>query len=189
MLFTIQALGPSVTNILGVDLSPAMVAGYNSRVSEVGLPSTAVHAIEGNILSDASWPSLRSDRALAAADFDIAAICMGVHHFSSPSLAIQRLTEFLKPGTGVLLIVDIVKEVEKGDDDPSPDHQRRSGGAGHTIHPQHNGFVEAEMREIFAGAGLKDFMWETCPSKTLMKGKNDEDLERILFFARGVRKE
>ena len=174
-----------MTQILGIDLSPAMVQNYNQRVSEVKLPMSSIHAIEGNILDEASWSRISEDPAIA--NFDVAAICMGVHHFSSPRLAIERLTKLLKPSTGVLLIIDLVKDVEAGDDDPSPDHPRRSGGAGHTIHPAHNGFVREEMRQMFEEAGLVEFGWDTCETHLLMKYK-EEGIERMAFFARGTRK-
>lgn len=174
-----------MTQILGIDISPNMVRNYNTRVAEAGLPPLAnMHAIEGNILDDASWARIAADPAIAA--FDVAAICMGVHHFASPRLAIERLTRLLKPTTGVLLIVDLVKEVEAGDDDPSPDHPRRKGGAGHTIHPAHNGFVREEVRRMFEGAGLVDFGWDTCETRLLMKF-TEEGMERTAFFARGTR--
>ena len=175
-----------MTRILGIDLSPGMVRNYNQRASEAGLPPSHIHAIEGNILDDASWDNVVSTRDghEQVADFDIAAICAGVHHFASPGLAIQRLTQLLKPKTGVLLIIDFVKEA--ADEDPSPENPRRSGGAAHTIHPKHNGFVQEEMEQMFGEAGLVDFGWDTCETKLLMKFK--KDTERIAFFARGTRK-
>ncbi|KAI9709963.1 MAG: hypothetical protein M1820_003041 [Bogoriella megaspora] len=181
-----RALGPHVTHTLGVDLSPSMVTTYNTRFSTLpSLPlphSSPPHAIVGNILDDSSWDSISSNPEYQ--NFDIAVISLGVHHFSSPSLAIERLTQLLKPGTGVLLMIDFVKEGAEGGGD-SEEERRLMEIAGGTINHKHNGFVKEEVRGMFERAGLEGWGWDTCESRLLMKR---EDVTRIAFFARGVRK-
>ena len=188
---TLQALAPVVSHIIAIDLSPNMIASYNaSIISPLAPPLKSVSAIQGNVLStDGSWAQLLASNG-SVADFDVAAICMGAHHFAEPALAIVRLAKLLRPKSGVMLLVDLVKEQGAGGEEDEKSKRMRNdaaGGARHTIHPKHNGFGREEVEGIFAEAGLAGFKWDTCPTRLLMK--QGDEVERTLFFARGVRME
>ncbi|KAI9693337.1 MAG: hypothetical protein M1822_005333 [Bathelium mastoideum] len=197
-----RALGPSVTHILGIDLSANMVTAYNDRAASLTSSSVrpsnlrSVRAIEGNVLDPDSWSRLSADLpslcastytegAMEKAGFDVAVACMGVHHFADPALAIARLAQLVKPQTGVVLVLDLVKVVGDADSAEARRIADGMGGAGHTIHPQHNGFRREEVEEMFRAARLEGFKWDTCPTQLLFgEGKN---VERTAFLARGVR--
>jgi SAM-dependent methyltransferase len=159
-----------------------MVQTYNTRAAAAGLPPSQIHAIEGNVLDDASWSQIRANTALR--DFDIAVIGMGFHHFAKPAQALERVAALLKPATGVMVVIDIIKEADEAED---AEQRKRGGLAAHTIHPAHNGFVEQEMKGIYADAGLEDFGW-SVGEPVRMLGKEDYEFVKTVFFSRGVRK-
>ena len=174
-----RALGPSVTSIQALDLSPNVVERFNelAALSEIASVRKA-RAIVGNLLTDQSPPELDGPELH---NFDVIAIGGALHHFDDPAKAIGRLAQRLKVG-GVLLIVDFV---EQGDDGGEAGHGRLPTGVEHTI--RKNGFNEIEMREVMKDHGLGDFGWREMPERVEIKFHEGKPVFRKGFLARGVK--
>jgi SAM-dependent methyltransferase len=179
-----RALGPRVNTIRGIDISENMVKSYNEAAQSTGLSHEQANAVVGNLLADTVPEHLQGEEYH---NFDLAVICAGFHHFENPPLAVERLTERLKPGTGVLLIVDFVPfddEVEKErqyrKDHPEADFPDMT----HTI--KHNGFDEETMKRMYEQNGLVDFAWDVLPEPAVMHLKKGT-VQRTIFFAKARR--
>lgn len=101
-------------------------------------------------------------------------------HFDDPRLAAKRLVARLRPGRGVLMIIDFFAHGKLDAHHP----------AQHTV--KHHGFAEEEMRDIFAQAGAGGgFAVDDMGSITLTRPKEGthetSELKRRLFIARGTK--
>ena len=171
-----RALGPSVTSIQALDLSPKMVERFNELAASSEIPSVRkARAIEGNLLTDQEPPVELNGPELH--NFDIAAVAGGVHHFNDPAKAIGRLAQRLKVG-GVLLIVDFVEEEEQA---------WLPTGADYTI--SKHGFSEKEMKGLMEGHGLGGFGWREMPERVELKLYEDKPVSRKGFLARAAKME
>ena len=176
-----RALGPSVTSIQALDLSPNMVERFNEFAGSSETASVRkARAIVGNLLTVQPPPVELNGPELH--NFDVVAVGGGLHHFEDPAKAIGRLAQRLKVG-GVLLIVDFVKE---GDDGGEAGYGRLPTGAEHTIRKY--GFNESEMREMMKDHGLGDFGWREMPERVEMKLHEGKPVSRKGFLARGVKR-
>ncbi|TAQ89832.1 hypothetical protein B7494_g1844 [Chlorociboria aeruginascens] len=168
-----RALAPSVTQCIGIDLTEGMVREYNMQASNQGIPPSEMCAYVGNLLdpSDPSPPSLSSS---LFHDFDIAAVGLGLHHFSDPGLAARKLVQRLKAG-GTLLILDFLP------------HEELHGAhdAAHTV--AHMGFSEESVRTIFEGAGAGQGFRLEVLGKGVVFTHEGERLKRTVFIARGTK--
>ena len=171
-----QALGSYVHTIRGIDISENMVSHFNEAARSSGLSELQANAVVGDLLG-ATVPSHLNTPDYY--DFDIAAIGLGFHHFEDPALAARRLTERLKPATGVLVIVDFLP-FEPSDLAKDPKYSDMQ----HTI--KHNGFTSAGLKRLFEQAGLEDFDFVTLPEQAVMELK-DGTKKRTLFIAKGRR--
>lgn len=169
-----HALGPSVTTIQALDLSPNMVSRFNDLAATSAIPSVRnARAMEGNLLTDEDEdPQPHELNGPDFHNFDIVAVGAGLHHFPDPAKAINRLAERLKVG-GVLVIFDFVEE-EEGWVVPS--------GADHTIHK--HGFSEGELRGLMEGCGLEGFGWREMPERLEIRVHEDKPISRKGFLAR-----
>ncbi|TKA56327.1 hypothetical protein B0A55_11675 [Friedmanniomyces simplex] len=179
-----KALGPYVTTIRGIDISDSMVEKYNEASQSSGLKPEQGSAVVGDLLSEQVSPQLSGPEYQL---FDIAVIGLGFHHFEDPALAIKRLTERLKPETGVLVIIDflpfsdkLAREREQRQQDPSADFPDMS----HTI--KHSGFTREQMQKLYEDGGLEDFGWHVLPDLAVMELKGGTK-ERTIFIAKGRR--
>ena len=169
-----RALGPSVGSIQAVDLSSKMVERYKELAKESDIPSVCkARAIEGNLLTDSDPEAALNGQDLY--EFDIAAVGLGVHHFSDPAKAIGRLAERLKVG-GVLLIVDFLEE---------DDRHWHPTDADHVIHK--HGFVEGEMKDMMERHGLGEFGWSLKRETVDFKMEEDMPMNRKIFLARAAK--
>lgn len=166
-----RALGPSVTTIRGIDISENMVQRYNEAAQSAGLESKRVNAIVGDLLAEEVPDHLKTPEYY---DFDIAVIGLGFHHFENPVLAVERLAERLKPGTGVLLIVDFLPFDDEADGSSDP----WKG----TI--KNRGFARANMEKLYSVAKLEKFSFSMLEEPVVM-GSEDSTKKRSLFFAKG----
>lgn len=157
-----------MTNTIGIDISPNMVARFDSLAASAGLPPSRLCAVVGDLLCTPPTPSVSAPPFFG---FDVAAVCVGFHHFADAALATRRLAERLKPG-GVLLIVDFLG-TRKED---VPEEMRKTVRVG--------GFEEEEMKELFEGAGLLEFGFSLLEEKVVMEMKGERK-ERTVFMARG----
>ncbi|KAK4892711.1 hypothetical protein LTR17_027015 [Elasticomyces elasticus] len=179
-----KALGPYVSTIRGVDISESMVEKYNEAAQSSGLTSEQANAVVGNLLSDEVSQQLSGPEYQL---FDVAVVGLGFHHFEDPATAIKRLTDRLKPETGVLVIIDFVPF----DDELArerKEHAPHPGGdfpdMSHTI--KHSGFTRQDMLKLYEEGGLEDFGWHVLPEPAVMELKNGTR-ERTIFIARGRR--
>lgn len=109
---------------VGIELADNMLAEYNATAHDLGLSSSQMTTIQGN-LSTAD-----------TVDFSSA----------NPHLAVKRLLERLQAPGGVLLIIDWATRVEAGEGIVGADHL-----ASHT--ESHNSFTREQTFGLFAGVG------------------------------------
>ncbi|KAI1633425.1 S-adenosyl-L-methionine-dependent methyltransferase [Biscogniauxia mediterranea] len=209
-----RALAPYVTQCVGVDISANMVAAYNARAQNQGLSRHEMHAVQGDLLSPIpSLPLDDDDDDDEGGCFHIAAVGMGFHHFADPGLAARRLAARLRRPGGVLLVVDFLAASDDGEHEHEHEHPRGHGhghgngkghghghgnGGAHTV-MHGGGFTEAQVRDMFEGAGAGgDFRLEVVGRGFVGGsgggwGKEEEGEEeeedgkkRVLFMARGT---
>lgn len=129
----------------------------------------------GNLI-DPSAPSPAALAGAPLAGFDAAGVGLGFHHFDDCHLAARRLAQRLRPG-GVLFILDFVAHAA------DPAH----GAAGGV---RHHGFAEAQVRDMFEGAGAgARFAFREMDEDVVFEDAHGEgrDMVRRVFFARGER--
>lgn len=168
-----HALAGRASEYVGIDLSENMVKAYNLRFNPESETDNEgeqlnAHAVVGNLLvpDDSNLSSFQDSKYQ---DFDLVVVGMGYHHFSDLPLTTARLTDRLKPG-GVFLIVDFISH---------PPETDRKHPAAHTV--AHHGFNEERVKEIFEGAGLKDFEMRVWPEKVILRNIEPRDM----FLAKG----
>lgn len=94
------ALSPYTDVCVGMDISKNMVAQFNRRVQEAGIESSAMYAVQGDVLDPTYAPS---DPGLD--NFDAVVTSMALHHFPQPGATVAALVKRLRPG-GTLAIID-----------------------------------------------------------------------------------
>lgn len=148
-LTLLEAFGPHVAEIRGIDLSGKMVEEFNSRASEAGLPAARIHAVQGSLLDDPPNEDISKPEFFG---FDVAAVGLAFHHID-PNAQVtlcKRLAERLKPG-GLLLFLDFYQQGKTPTDglDEWAEDSRKSV----TV----TGFTEEGMTKVYEEAGLVDF--------------------------------
>ena len=164
-----RALGPWVTNVRGVDISENMVAKYNQEATAAGLKPEQVSAVQGDFLAETV------DEKFNAAEwqnFDVIAIGLGFHHFENPLAAVKKLSERLKPETGILLIVDFL---------PFDDEEQTQTQA-ETI--KKRGFTRSNIEKLFKLAALEKFSFSVVDDPAVMQ-LQEGTKKRTMFIARG----
>lgn len=145
---------------------------YNTTALRLNLTPEQMHGVRGNLLEN--------DEVLNGSEFqhfDVAIMSMALHHIDGPAAMVKKLTERLVPG-GSLVIIDWLPYGEKAaGQDSHTDSHSHPGAATIT----RNGFSEAEMQEMFAQAGLRDFEFLLHPEWSEILG----GIVNRVFFARG----
>jgi ubiquinone/menaquinone biosynthesis C-methylase UbiE len=100
-----RTLKPHFKTCIGVDVSAGMLAKYNATATRLGLGPEEMIAVRGNLFSEPVEPTDPPLPAELLQNFDLAAICMALHHMEDIQLAISKLAERLRPG-GTLLVID-----------------------------------------------------------------------------------
>lgn len=195
-----QTLWPYVSQVRGVDVSGGMVEEFNRRAGAQGISAKQMLAVQGDLLAD-----LDAESAIAGPEFfnlDLLTCSMAFHHLDNPDLAAKRMVERLKPGTGIVLIID-------GTPDGDPRHGHSHGvnnnhgsghrhgsnqvlviphgqhvrhGAEHTI-AHHDGFSKDRMEKMLQEAGCVDIDYIVLEETFLI----EDGMEKKCFFARGKR--
>ncbi|KIW09356.1 uncharacterized protein PV09_00254 [Verruconis gallopava] len=176
-----RALIPYVSHVQGVDVSGGMVDEYNSRSRAAGTEHVA-SAVQGNLLGDNPYivppGSEEKDVDLASdgrfSDFDAVIVGLGFHHFEDWVGSLRKLAQRVKPG-GVVGIIDLA---------PSEEHWKHVTEEMRKMMHK-SGFTEEEMKSYMEEAGLVDFKMVWLPEDVTMVLKNDEEVKRKVFFARG----
>ena len=201
-----QTLWPYVSQVRGVDVSGGMVEEFNRRAEAQGINAKQMHATQGDLLADST-----SQSAIAGSEFfnlDLLTCSAAFHHFDNPDLAAKRMVERLKPGSGVILIVDWTPdgniksghnhEGDHGEDDGhgsghihnssqkpvSPPERHKPHEADLTI--AHVGFSQDRMEKILQEAGCVDIDYIVL-EEPFKFGDELVGRETKCFFARGKR--
>jgi len=180
-----RALAPYVTQCVGIDISEGMVAAYNARADNQGLTAEEMRAYQGNLLdpSDPNPAALSPETNPQLADFDLAAVGLGFHHFDDPELAVRRLAGRLRRG-GVLFVLDFMPH-EHVPPAEGRDGQGVHGSAGAARTVRHAGFSEERVRELFEKGGAGDEFRFGVLARVVMKGAAGGT--RSVFMARGTK--
>lgn len=192
-----RALAPHITSTTGIDISSSMALKFNETFSSPEAPC-AGSAIVGDLFTDPPSSELEKPELY---DFDVAAIGLGFHHFADPKLAVKRLVDRVKKGSGVLLIIDWLPE-------DAGDREHHAHGHGHRHQHEHghqhgqghgsgaeatirtHGFSEEDMRSLFEGAGCTDFGFSLMPEPVeLFMGEEPNVKRKVkkVFLARARR--
>ncbi|KIW25844.1 uncharacterized protein PV07_08984 [Cladophialophora immunda] len=169
-----KALAPYVDETVGLDLSDNMVAEYNKWAQGQGFSHAKAHALQFDLLAEPQ----STDPALS--DFDVAVVCMALHHVADPEALLCRLSKTLRPG-GVCVVFDRVHSEERPE--LRADLPEEATKVLQTIHK--HGFTEEDMRKYFEAAGMsKNFEHVVIarPFKVKMFG---QEMELKGFIARG----
>ncbi|KXT02488.1 hypothetical protein AC578_4182 [Pseudocercospora eumusae] len=179
-----RALGPYVKTIRGIDISENMVSKYNEAARSSGLSEEQAHAVVGDLCAQEATqdPQFKGQDWY---EFDIAVIGLGFHHFEYPNVAMKRLAERLKAGTGILVIVDFLPFDEKHNHDHGG-NEGESPGMQHTI--KHNGFKPETLRDMYVEAGFEDFDIVALKQPAVLELKTGT-VQRTLFVAKGRKSE
>lgn len=160
---------------------------YNEAARSSGLTPEQAHAVVGDLLTKEEPTELLKMNDLSE-PFDIAVIGLGFHHFESPKLALERLRDRLKSGTGVLVIVDF-KPFSHEQEQERKFNERNPGAdfpdMAHTI--KHDGFNEEQMRSLYESTGFDDFGYDVLPEPAVMEWQSGTK-ERTIFIAKGTKR-
>lgn len=175
-----------------------MVNEYNARALRHGFSPAQMSATRGDLLArEKPSPSVSGPDFY---DFDLAVVDLGFHHFEDPALAARRLVERLKPGKGVLLIIDFVphereKHGKHGDHggahavahhDGEKDGSMSTSAAVHTV--AHHGFAKEAMEGMLKDAGCVEVDYVVL-EEPLRFGDEMGGEQRRIFMIRGRRQE
>ncbi|KAJ7491091.1 S-adenosyl-L-methionine-dependent methyltransferase, partial [Mycena latifolia] len=127
-----RGLAPYCKNIVGVDISQAMVDHFAEKINNQGIPPEEMRVVCADLKGEES--------ELDGQKFDVIVCSAAYHHFESINDITRTLCFFLKP-SGCLLVADFMKSAE-----PVPENV-----------PNNGGFTEEDIRTAFVGAGLEGF--------------------------------
>ena len=167
-----KIMGPWVTTIRGIDISENMVQKYNEAARSSDIPPERVNAVVGDLFAEEVPEHLKAEEYY---NFDLAVIGLGFHHFENPVLAVQRIAERLRPGTGTLLIIDFL---------PFDDEQQNSEDPW-TGTIKTRGFARANIEKLYKLAKLEKFSFSLVDEPAVMETKEGETKKRSIFIARG----
>ncbi|KAG8940076.1 hypothetical protein FRC03_005796, partial [Tulasnella sp. 419] len=94
-------LVPYVNEVIGVDISDAMVEKYNEKASMDELSAKKMKAVLLDISKD--------KEKLGGKKFDVIICALSYHHIDQVQEITNNLVEYLVAGTGMLLVVDLIR--------------------------------------------------------------------------------
>jgi len=169
-----------------------MVNEYNARALSQGFSPAQMFATHGDLLArEKASPSISGPDFY---DFDLAVVDLGFHHFEDPALAAKRLVERLKPGKGILLIVDLVRHEHLKLDGTHaathPDGEEDVGvfktAASYIV--AHHGFAKEQIEGMMKDAGCVDVDYVLL-DEPIRFGDEMEKQQRKAFMIRGRRQD
>ena len=194
-----------------------MVKEFNTRAKSQGLSSDDMFAIQGNLLvKDDDYGNLNPTLKEADwFDFDAAFVNAGYHHFEDPDLAAKRLIERVKPGSGVIVVVDFLehggwrplhKAGSGGESHAKPGHGHLTSHGHHGYHHQghadtftgkenrddshstiaHHGFSVETITACFESAGCIDVGVQVFDDPVKF-GEGEQQMDCKVFIAKGTR--
>ncbi|KAB5595193.1 Methyltransferase domain containing protein [Ceratobasidium theobromae] len=163
-----QALAPHTKTIIGVDISPKSVSYYNDRVANQGIPPEEMKAICVELVERGAGEADVFD----GVQFDVIVCTNAYHHFEDINSITTILSSYLKPGTGTLLVIDLIRT-----SDSEPLHEAHSHIVAHK-----GGFKEESIQSAFIEAAkLQGFSFKVA----FQMRQHGRDVD--LFIAKGVR--
>lgn len=133
-----------------------MVKLYNESAAQLGLEPQKMRATQGDLMEP-------SGPAIYAADFrgfDLAVMCMALHHVPDPLAMLRGLVRMLRPG-GKVVIIDwtLDPDQDDGTDVVSPQYSSEYPLA-------YDGFNKQQMTRLFkeAGCPVNDYQVHPQPS-------------------------
>jgi SAM-dependent methyltransferase len=141
----------------------------------------------------ADFCSDETSSSSTSANFDIAGVALGFHHFNNPARCIENLYTSLKKG-GVLFIVDWLPKDVKAEDHIGHAHAHPGDHGAEQPETEEyqkmqktiktNGFSETDMRSFFSEAGFTDFGFVVLEEAFLLQ-MNGKEVRKTGFIARG----
>ncbi|CAE6344877.1 unnamed protein product [Rhizoctonia solani] len=163
-----QRLVPHSKSIIGVDISSKSVEFYNERATKQGIPAEQMKGI----CADLTERGKAESDVFGGVEFDVIVCNAAYHHFDDINQMTKVLASYLKPGTGALIVTDILE---------SPEAARALGSHGHVV-AYTSGFNEELVRSAFADVGgLQDFSFKLA----FQMDWHGADVG--LFIAKGIR--
>ncbi|CAE6429569.1 unnamed protein product [Rhizoctonia solani] len=103
-----QGLAQHTKTLIGVDISPKSVDYYNERVANQGIPPDEMKAICAELVERGTG----NVDLFNGIEFDVIVCTQAYHHFEDINGVTKTLASYLKPGTGVLVVVDMIRSSE-----------------------------------------------------------------------------
>jgi len=175
-----QNFAPHVKTIVGVDVSEGMVQHYNTRVGNQGIPAEEMRAVHVELKERPAVADPDVKDQLDGIFFDAVVCAQAYHHFADIAETTRVLTSYLKPGTGVLLVADMIKT----DQTVSAHESAPDAATWKHVVAHKGGFTESEMRAAFTAAGLERFEW--IPAFEF-EFEHSNELVLGMFLAKGYR--
>ena len=165
---------------MGVDIAEAMASRYNKIAREKGFSENQMIAVQGDLTSDNTPEPFNSEEYF---NFDLIVISMALHHLKDAQNAVNKLVERLKPGTGVLVVIDWeIKKDAHGKD--NSDWVKKEHAAQHTV--AHAGFEEGQFKEMMIKAGCNEASYLSFAERTAIPMAKDGYMQ--LFSGKGKKK-
>ena len=153
---------PNVSQVVALDVSEGMLAQLSKKLP-TSLQSK-VMTVCGNLLSDDESTCAALKQKLGG-PFDVVVTSVVLHHIVDVSKAVKVLAGLLKPGSGMLSVVDLERASEITDEEASHaffggNQQSMTAAHQHLVH--HHGFTRKTFEEYLRNAGLIDIQTQTA---------------------------
>ncbi|CAE6434501.1 unnamed protein product [Rhizoctonia solani] len=163
-----QGLAPHTKTLIGVDISSKSVDYYNERVANQGIPPEEMKAICMELVERGT----NNTDPFDGIEFDVIVCTQAYHHFEDINGVTKTLVSYLKPGTGILVVVDMIR---------SPESEKLHRDHGHVV-VYKGGFEEESIKSAFVdAAGLQNYSFKPA----FQMGWQERQVD--LFIATGVR--
>jgi len=191
-----KALQPYIHSAVGIDISPSMVSRYNEMFAPTSSSSSGQFNAKAKVADYLQPHTEDTENKEDDADFHLAVVGLGFHHFHDPAQALEVLKNRLEKG-GVLAIVDFLP-FPAGGHSHGHGHEHKHGEQSHSkdgAFPNEalptiktSGFSKEDMASLFGTAGLGDVGFAVMDGEVEMfVGPDERRVVRRVFVARGVR--
>ncbi|KAG5362798.1 putative methyltransferase [Yarrowia sp. B02] len=180
-----QRISGHASEVVGVDVSPKMVEGFNEAVLNQGIPPKEMRAIVADISKPADFDKVKQE---APGGFNIVFSSLSFHHLPDIPGTLEKLFDLTKSG-GTILIIDFISlpGEEAGNILPDPkghshhthghdhghhhgDPQNHSHGHSHVV-AHHHGFSQESITKSLETAGYSNVY--LSPHFVALKRTND----------------